>query len=486
MFALADYNTTETVNIPFNTFTSDDPSASVTITNLAASDIEIHKDGSTTQRASDNGVTVSIDFDGITGNHMVHIDLSDNSDAGFYANGSRIAVRMEGTTVDGATINAWIGAFSIGCTLRPTTAGRTLDIQATGEVDANLTMMGGAGQSATDLKDFADAGYDPATNKVQGVVLTDTCTANTDMRGTDNAALASVLGALADAAAAGDPTEADTVMQYVKQLINVLVGSVGIPAFPAAAAPANDVSLAEVIRSTYNYALSSAAWGSINSGIVFRGTVTAADPGVSFTVGGLAGQGVGAFVDATTPWYAYVFRDAGGAGAAPQGEQKEITAYTSATGLFTTNAFSVPVAVGDNIVVMSGRIAAVPDILEDTGTTLPATLATILADTSELQADDVPGLIAALNNISSANVLTQVNAALDTAIAELSQAAPTATPSLRTGLMLLYMALRNQFIVQTSGTDALEVYNDAGTKIAKKTISDDGSDYTEAKMTSGA
>lgn len=132
MFALGDYDTTETVINPFNTFTSDDPSASVTITNLAAADVEIHKDGSTTQRASDNGVTVSINFDGVTGNHIISIDLSDNSDDGYYSAGSRYQVRMEGTTVDGATINAWIGTFSIGCTLRPTTAGRKLDVTAGG------------------------------------------------------------------------------------------------------------------------------------------------------------------------------------------------------------------------------------------------------------------------------------------------------------------------------------------------------------------
>jgi hypothetical protein len=78
--------------------------------------------------------------------------------------------------------------------------------------------------------------------------------------------------------------------------------------------------------------------------------------------------------------------------------------------------------------------------------------------------------------------LATVNAALDTAIAELSVGVPTATPSLRTGLMLLYMALRNKTVVQTSGTDALEIYNDAGDKIASKAITDDGSDYTEAEM----
>ena len=58
-------------------------------------------------------------------------------------------------------------------------------------LNANLTEIEGDTQSATDLKDFADSGYDPSTNKVQGVVLVDTTTTNSDMRGTDSAALAS-------------------------------------------------------------------------------------------------------------------------------------------------------------------------------------------------------------------------------------------------------------------------------------------------------
>lgn len=84
-----------------------------------------------------------------------------------------------------------------------------------------------------------------------------------------------------------------------------------------------------------------------------------------------------------------------------------------------------------------------------------------------------------------AEVEAEVNDALDTAISELGVAAPTATPTIRTGLMLLYMMARNQFKTQTSGTDALEVYNDAGTLIAKKLLTDAGGDLTEAKMTSG-
>ncbi len=41
------------------------------------------------------------------------------------------------------------------------------------ELPVNLTQIKGIAQSATDLKDFADDGYDPITNKVQGVVLVD-------------------------------------------------------------------------------------------------------------------------------------------------------------------------------------------------------------------------------------------------------------------------------------------------------------------------
>lgn len=104
-----DFAEDATVYIPFNTFSSDDPSASVTITNLADADIMVHKDGGLTQIATD-GATVTIDFDSITGNHLVTIDTSVHAD---YSTGSDYMVRIEGTTVDGATINAWIGSFSI-------------------------------------------------------------------------------------------------------------------------------------------------------------------------------------------------------------------------------------------------------------------------------------------------------------------------------------------------------------------------------------
>jgi len=87
---------------------------------------------------------------------------------------------------------------------------------------------------------------------------------------------------------------------------------------------------------------------------------------------------------------------------------------------------------------------------------------------------------------AEADVLTQVNAALDTAIAELGVAQPAITPTLRTAVMLMYMALRNDLDVNTSDDpDKLKIKNDAGTVIAQKTLTDDGDDYNEAKMVSG-
>lgn len=65
-----------------------------------------------------------------------------------------------------ADVQGWLG-----------TAPATPTVNGVPEVD--ITHIGGAAQSATDLKDFADDGYDPATNKVQGVVLVDTLTTYT-------------------------------------------------------------------------------------------------------------------------------------------------------------------------------------------------------------------------------------------------------------------------------------------------------------------
>lgn len=87
----------------------------------------------------------------------------------------------------------------------------------------------------------------------------------------------------------------------------------------------------------------------------------------------------------------------------------------------------------------------------------------------------------------SALVLTPggTGKAISAALAELAQGVPAKNPSIDEALMLIYMALRNKVQVHKD-TLLKEVYNDAGTRIAKKAISDDGTTYTEGKMSSGA
>lgn len=108
-----DYNAGATVYIPFNTYTSDDPSASVTMTNFINTDVHIHKNLGLTQRNNASGVTVDVDVDGIAGCHGVTIDTSDNTVANFFVSGADYQVRIEGVTVDGATLNPFIGSFSL-------------------------------------------------------------------------------------------------------------------------------------------------------------------------------------------------------------------------------------------------------------------------------------------------------------------------------------------------------------------------------------
>lgn len=91
--------------------------ASITMSGLAVTDIEIYKDGGVTQRASDAGYTLldtdGIDFDGLTGIHGFSIDTGDNTDAGFYTVGAWFHVVVSAITVDAQTVSFIAAAFRI-------------------------------------------------------------------------------------------------------------------------------------------------------------------------------------------------------------------------------------------------------------------------------------------------------------------------------------------------------------------------------------
>jgi hypothetical protein len=97
--------------------------------------------------------------------------------------------------------------------------------------------------------------------------------------------------------------------------------------------------------------------GGIDTGLGYRGVVTAIPAANQFTIDDLIDQGAGIFDGAVNPYYAFVMRDAAGGSAAPQGEIQVINNYVSATGVFTTTPFSVPVAVDDVVLILHPSIA---------------------------------------------------------------------------------------------------------------------------------
>lgn len=116
--------------------------------------------------------------------------------------------------------------------------------------------------------------------------------------------------------------------------------------------------------------------GVTTSGLCFLGTVTAVPGANQFTVPTLSGLGAGKFAGATNPYSTFVFRDAGGASAAPQGEVQTITAYVTTTGVFTTNAFTAPIAVGDEVLILHPALAQI--FLSATGLTTVITTLTAM------------------------------------------------------------------------------------------------------------
>lgn len=106
MIYMGNFAANSTIYFAFDTYGSS--GESITMTGLAVTDVEVYRNGSTTQRASDNGYTLldtdGIDFDGVTGLHGFSIDLSDNSDSGFYAAGSTYWVNVNAITVNSQTV----------------------------------------------------------------------------------------------------------------------------------------------------------------------------------------------------------------------------------------------------------------------------------------------------------------------------------------------------------------------------------------------
>ena len=114
----------------------------------------------------------------------------------------------------------------------------------------------------------------------------------------------------------------------------------------------------------FAYLANAVALSTEQQGLVFRATVTGVTNITNFQASGLAGYGDAFFAG---NYRVFVVRDAGGAGAAPHGEMQPCTAYVSATGNFTHVAFTVSLAVNDEVLLLHERLGEIADTLEYVG-----------------------------------------------------------------------------------------------------------------------
>jgi hypothetical protein len=197
-----------TIEIYFETFASTGapvaPSSAFT-----TSDFAIYKNGSATAKATTNGMTVTSPFNSEAGCHLLVIDTSnDTGDSGFWTTGARYQVKFNtaktvgSQSIDGVSVTR--GSFGIQSEYMRGTDSAALasGVNVTQFGGTNITAAAGIPEvkvasianNAITANAIADNAIDTATfaagATLPRVTLVDTCSVNSDMRGTDNAALA--------------------------------------------------------------------------------------------------------------------------------------------------------------------------------------------------------------------------------------------------------------------------------------------------------
>lgn len=92
--------------------------------------------------------------------------------------------------------------------------------------------------------------------------------------------------------------------------------------------------------------------GGSGNPLVFKATVTTYTDTTHFKTTDLTGYGDDYFGGPNNNWYVYAVRDSAGGGALPQGEDELISNYVSSDGTFTHVAFTTPLAVGDEVLII--------------------------------------------------------------------------------------------------------------------------------------
>ena len=170
---LGDFSASTVIDFKFTTFR---PSTGAPFTLAGSPVISVYKDDSTTQSTA--GVTLTVDFDSVTGLH--HVRITTATDGTFYADGSEFECVITTGTVDSVSVvGSCVGRFTLRsqAALYPATAGRTLDINASGHGAANVHQMQAgvvtAAAIATNAIDADALATDAVTEIGTGVWTTD-------------------------------------------------------------------------------------------------------------------------------------------------------------------------------------------------------------------------------------------------------------------------------------------------------------------------
>ena len=135
---LGDYAAGGVIDFKFSTFR---PTTGATFTLAGSPVISVYKDNSTTQSTA--GVTLTADFDSVTGLNHVRIDTS--ADGTFYANGGTFECVITTGTVDSVSVaGSCVGRFTLRnqASLYSTSPGRTLDVSTGGEAGLDWANVG--------------------------------------------------------------------------------------------------------------------------------------------------------------------------------------------------------------------------------------------------------------------------------------------------------------------------------------------------------
>ena len=190
----------DTGTVVYGKFTTFQPSTGAAFTLGGTPALSVYKDNSVDQSTS--GVTLTASFDSVTG--LNHFAVDTSADGTFYAAGSFFDIVITTGTVDSVSVvGSVVASFTLrkNSALKPTTAGRTLDVTAGGcagidwaNVEAPTTTINFSGTTIADLT--TKTGFRLSATGVDDIW--DEATAGHATAGTTGKALT-------DAGSAGDP-----------------------------------------------------------------------------------------------------------------------------------------------------------------------------------------------------------------------------------------------------------------------------------------